>query len=172
MNSDLLIRSSVRTVRLATFANGVFALAVSAGLVASFVMGQRFTDMLLGAQAGADLVAITHGARWTLLLGLALAGAIHVFLDALQRILDTVAAGDPFVETNAARLRTIGWSLLALQLLNVPAGLIGNVYPVLGHAAPYADLSPAGWLAVLMAFVMARVFVVGSGMRADLDGTV
>jgi hypothetical protein len=93
-------------------------------------------------------------------------------LRALGRIIATVSTGDPFIAANAARLRAIGWSLLVLQLLDVPAALIGRAYPVLGAAAPYADLSPAGWLAVLMAFVLARVFTVGSRMRDDLEGTV
>jgi hypothetical protein len=172
MNRTLLVRSSVRVVRLASFANAAFAIAVTVGLAASLLMGDRLTAMLFRVTDGADMLARTHGARWTLLLGLALAAAIHVFLDALGRILATVATGDPFVEANAARLRTIGWSLLALQLLDAPAALIGRAYPVLERAAPYADPSPAGWLAVLLAFVLAHVFAAGSRMRDDLEGTV
>jgi hypothetical protein len=172
VDRSLLLRSSARAVRLAALANLAFGTAVVLGFVLSFAMGVRFTAALLGAEPGADLLERTVGLRWTLLLGFAMAVAIHVLLDALGRLVATVHDGDPFVADNAMRLQRIGWSLLALQLLDAPAALIGRAYPALGNAAPYADLSPAGWLAVLMAFVLARVFAAGSRMRADLAGTV
>ena len=34
------------------------------------------------------------------------------------------------------------------------------------------DSRPAGWLAVIMTFVLARVFAEGTLMREDLEGTV
>jgi hypothetical protein len=172
VDRSLLVRSSARAVRLAAFANQAFGTAVVLGFVLSLAMGPRFTGFLLGAEPAADMAERTAGLRWTLVLGLAMAAAIHVLLSALGRLVATVHEGDPFVADNAVRLQRIGWSLLALQLLDAPAALIGRAYPALGNAAPYADLSPAGWLAVLMAFVLARVFAAGSRMRADLDGTV
>jgi hypothetical protein len=35
-----------------------------------------------------------------------------------------------------------------------------------------AGLSPAGWLAVILTFVLAQVFAEGALMREDLEGTV
>jgi hypothetical protein len=35
-----------------------------------------------------------------------------------------------------------------------------------------AGFSTSGWLAVLLVFVLARVFAVGAGMREELEGTV
>jgi hypothetical protein len=172
VDRSLLVRSSARAVRLAGLANVAFGTAVVLGFVLSFAMGVHFTALLLGAEAGADMLERTVGLRWTLLLGFAMAVAIHVLLEALGRLVATVYEGDPFVADNAVRLQRIGWSLLALQLLDAPAALIGRAYPALGNAAPYADLSPAGWLAGLMAFVLARVFAAGSRMREDLAGTV
>ena len=62
--------------------------------------------------------------------------------------------------------------LLGLQLLDIPAALLDKFCPALGSAAPGATFSPGGWLAVLMAFVLSRVFTAGSSMRDDLEGTV
>jgi hypothetical protein len=167
-----LIHSSAQALRLATFANWAFGAAVIAGMIASIAMGGRFTAMLLGDGAGIDLDARTTGVRCLLLLGLVIAGTIFVILRALGRIIATVQAGDPFIIENAARLRTIGWSLLLIQLLDIPAFLIARNFPALGSAAPDGGVSLAGWLGVLLTFVLARVFVVGARMRDDLEGTV
>ena len=67
---------------------------------------------------------------------------------------------------------SIGWCLLVLQLLEIPAALIGRLYPALGNAAPQGDFSVAGWMAVLMVFVLSRVFDAGTVMRDELEGTV
>jgi hypothetical protein len=42
----------------------------------------------------------------------------------------------------------------------------------MGSAAPNGDISIGGWIAVLMVFVLARVFAAGSAMRDDLEGTI
>ena len=167
-----LVRSSAWAVRLASLANWGFGIAVLAGLTASATLGGRFTTMLLGAVEGADLAESTSGMRWLLLLGVVMAVAIYALVRALGRIIATVSTGDPFIMDNAARLRTIGWSLLFIQLLDIPAALIAHGFPALGSAAPDMGVSPAGWLAVLMSFVLARVFAVGTRMRDDLEGTV
>lgn len=172
MDRGGLVRSSALAVRLASLANWGFGIAVLAGLTASALMGERFTSILLGAGGSVDLGARTSGMRWLMVLGVVMAVAIHMLLRALGRIIATVSTGDPFIADNAARLRTIGWSLLTLQLLDAPAALIAHGFPALGSAAPDGGVSPAGWLAVLMAFVLARVFVVGARMRDDLEGTV
>ncbi len=171
-NQGGLIRSSAQVVRLASFANWAFGAAVVAGLTASVTLGSHFTAMLLGGDSEIALDARTSGMRWVMLLGIVMAVAIFVMLRALGRIIATVSAGDPFVIDNAARLRTIAWSLMFIQLLDIPAAAIARVFPALGSAAPDGGVSPAGWLAVLMTFVLARVFVVGARMRDDLEGTV
>lgn len=70
-------------------------------------------------------------------------------------------------------LRTIARALLALQLISMLVGGIGKAlstpaYPV--HLD--AGFSVSGWLAVLMACVLAHVFAEGARMREDLAGTV
>lgn len=167
-----LIHSSAQLVRLASLTNWAFGAAVLAGLTASVALGGPFTAMLLGDDGGSGLDARTGGMRCLMLLGIVMAVAIFVMLRALGRIMATLSGGDPFIPDNAARLRTIGWSLLFIQLLDLPAWVIARHVPALGAAAPDGGVSPAGWLAVLMSFVLARVFMVGTRMRDDLEGTV
>jgi hypothetical protein len=88
-------------------------------------------------------------------------------------MVDTVRAGDPFVATNAERLRAIAWSLLAVQLLSIVIGTIGKAVSTPAHPVNLnAGFSINGWLAVLLTFVLARVFAEGTSMRDDLDGTI
>jgi len=88
-------------------------------------------------------------------------------------MVETVRAGDPFVASNAERLRAIAWTLLALQLLSIVIGAIGKAVSTPAHPVHLdAGFSINGWLAVLLTFLLARVFAEGTLMRDDLDGTV
>jgi hypothetical protein len=88
-------------------------------------------------------------------------------------MVDTVRVGDPFVGANADRLRAIAWALLALQLIGLVIWMIGEVVSTPAHPVDLdAGLSTNGWLAVLLTFVLARVFAEGTQMRDDLEGTV
>ena len=46
----------------------------------------------------------------------------YLILKRLLAIVDTVREGDPFVAANAARLQTIAWALLALQIVSLVIG--------------------------------------------------
>jgi hypothetical protein len=88
-------------------------------------------------------------------------------------MVETVRAGDPFVAANASRLQAIAWALLALQLLSLVIGAIGNSVSTPAHPVNLdAGFSISGWLAVLLTFLLARVFAEGTLMREDLEGTV
>jgi hypothetical protein len=88
-------------------------------------------------------------------------------------MVETVRAGDPFVAANAYRLNAIAWVLLALQLIGLVIALIGKSVSTPAHPLHLdAGFSPGGWLAVVMTFVLARVFAEGTLMREDLEGTV
>ena len=81
--------------------------------------------------------------------------------------------GDPFVAGNAARLQTTAWALLGLELLHLAVGAIAARGVVAVSAARLDwNFSVTGWLAVLLLFVLARVFDHGTRMRDDLEGTV
>lgn len=103
---------------------------------------------------------------------------IFVALRMLLRIVDTVAAGDPFVPENAVRLTRMAWLMLGVQVIQAP---------ILGLATYIKDFADKGGkqdidvavsldfsalLLVLILFVLARVFRTGAAMRADLEGMV
>ena len=72
-----------------------------------------------------------------------------------------------------SRLQAIAWALLALQLLSVVIGAIAKATSTPAHPIDVdAGFSINGWLAVLLTFLLARVFTEGTRMRDDLEGTV
>jgi hypothetical protein len=96
-----------------------------------------------------------------------------MMLKRLVAMVHTVRAGDPFVADNAYRMNTIAWVLLGLQIIGLIIWLIGKAVSTPAHPLHLnAGFSPAGWLAVVMTFVLARVFASGTLMREDLEGTV
>jgi len=97
----------------------------------------------------------------------------HFVLTRLLAMVATVRAGDPFVAANAHRLQAIAWTLLVLQLLSIVIGAIGKAVSSPAHPVDLdAGFSVNGWLAVLLTFLLARVFAQGTLMRDDLEGTV
>jgi intracellular septation protein A len=74
---------------------------------------------------------------------------------------------------NAMRLRTIAWALLGLELLHIC--VVGIASAVSTKQVPLrinGNFHPIGWLAILLLFVLAEVFVEGTRMREDLEGVV
>ena len=151
-------------------------------------------NLLMGAGILALLVALPHE-RWIMsafdltpspdadrlimalrvvaVLGLAAIPLNHVNLKRLLAIVETVRTGDPFVAANAVRLRAIAWTLLVLQVLSMVIGAIGESVSTPAHPVDLdAGFSINGWLAVLLIFLLARVFAEGTRMRDDLEGTV
>lgn len=168
-----LHRVTVAFLRFLALANLAFGAAALAALVASFPLQARLVARLgekYGAAVDGDSVV------WTLRL-LVIAGLVGVlvlrfFLDALADLLGTVRAGDPFVAANADRLEQMGWALLGVQGLQLLAGVFTAWFVHLGVEAPPWTPSFGGWLGVLLAFVLARVFRRGTEMRDDLAMTV
>ena len=170
--SDRLIKSSRLVVRTALVANRLFFVAVVVGLVVSWIWPAQLTVLLMQPKPGSDLGSVTAGMRWLMLLGLAMAAATEVLLTALTQIIASAGAGDPFIPANGRRLQTIGWALLALQLMDIPGAVLERFFPSLSAGGPSISFAPGGWIAVLMVFVLSRVFAAGSAMRAELEGTV
>ena len=113
------------------------------------------------------------GLRAIALLGLATIPLNYLILKRLLAMVETVRAGDPFVAANAHRLQAIAWTLLTLQLFSLVIGAIARFVSTPAHPLKLdAGFSVNGWLAVLLTFVLARVFAEGAGMREDLEGTV
>jgi len=98
---------------------------------------------------------------------------VNFILKRLFMIVETVSTGNPFVAANAARLQAIAWALLALELAHYAVGAIAA--SISSAAAPLNigwGFSLTRWLAVLLLFVLARVFDEGARMREELEGTV
>jgi hypothetical protein len=120
-----------------------------------------------------ETVRLIMGLRAVASLGLAVVPLHYVVLKRLLAIVETVRAGDPFVAANASRLQAIAWALLVLQLLSLVIGAIGKAVSTPAHPVHLnAGFSINGWLAVLLTFLLARVFAEGALMREDLEGTV
>jgi hypothetical protein len=120
-----------------------------------------------------EATRLVFGLRAIAVLGLAVIPLNYVVLKRLLAIVETVRAGDPFVAANADRLQTIAWALLSLQLLSLVIGAIVKTVSTPAHPLQIsAGFSTNGWLAVLLTFLLARVFAEGTRMREDLEGTV
>jgi len=116
------------------------------------------------------LIIALHAAA---LVGLATIPLNYIILKRLIAIIETVRAGDPFVAANAHRLQAIAWALLALQLLGLVIAAIAKAFSTPARPLDFdAGFSVNGWLAVLLTFVLARVFAEGAQMREELEGTV
>ena len=116
---------------------------------------------------------LVMGLRAIAVVGLAAIPLNYAVLKRLLAIVETVRAGDPFVGANAYRLQAIAWALLALQLLSLVIGAIAKAVSTPAHPLHLdAGFSINGWLAVLLTFLLARVFAQGTLMRDDLEGTV
>jgi hypothetical protein len=120
-----------------------------------------------------DAVQVMWAMRGIAALGIATVPINYVVFKRLLAMVGTVRAGDPFVAANAYRLQAIAWLILALQLISMTIAGIGRVISTEEH--PFhldAGFSANGWLAVVLCFVLARVFAEGTLMREDLEGTV
>ena len=150
--------------------NWIYAAIVLAILIGLFA-DPGWTIAALGfapaAQGGLIL-----GARLIAVLGLA---AVPLNLIVLRRLLamtETVRSGDPFVAENAMRLQTIAWALLGQQVLQQLVAWIAQGLSTETARLNIPGFSTSGWLAVLLLFVLARVFAEGAAMRDDLAGMV
>ena len=120
-----------------------------------------------------DADRLVMGLRVIAVLGVATIPLNYVVLKRLLAIVETVRAGDPFVGANAQRLQTIAWTLFTLQLFSLVIGAIAKAVSSPAHPLHLdAGFSINGWLAVLLTFLLARVFAEGTQMREDLEGTV
>ena len=120
-----------------------------------------------------DAERLIMGLRAVAVLGLAAIPLNYAVLKRLLAIVETVRGGDPFVAANASRLQAIAWVLLALNLLSIVIGAIAKTVSTPAHPLHIdAGFSINGWLAVLLTFLLARVFAEGTVMREDLAGTV
>lgn len=158
-------------VRILIILNWVMGAMIVALLVA--IPNEQWIMAAFRLSPSPDADRLVMGLRAVAMLGLVVVPLNYGILKRLLAMVDTVREGDPFVATNAERLHTIAWSLLALQLLSIAIGAIGKAVSTPAHPVNLdAGFSINGWLAVILTFVLARVFAEGTTMRDDLEGTV
>jgi len=158
-------------LRILVILNWFFGACVLALLLYTFV-NEPWTMRALGVSGYSDAQNVMWGMRAIAALGLAAIPLNYVNLKRLLAMVDSVRAGDPFVATNASRLRAIAWALLALQLLSIVIGMIAKALSTPAHPLNLdAGFSINGWLAVLLTFVLARVFAEGSLMSENVERT-
>jgi DUF2975 family protein len=159
-------------LRLLIKLNWLIGVGILALLIASLVAPQ-FVMTGLGVPPTATNAAFSLGMRLIMVVGIAAVPITHTVLARLLAIVDTVTAGDPFVLENAARLQTIAWAVLALEALHLVVVIVAaSVSTPQTPLDVGSRLSLTRWLAILLLFVLARVFEQGARMRDDLEGTV
>src|SRR5437588_7131642 len=158
-------------LRILIVVNWLFGAAILALLVV--MPNEQWIMSAFRLSASPEAERLVMGLRAIAVIGLAAIPLIYVVLKRLLAMVETVRAGDPFVAANASRLQAIAWVLLALQLLSLVVGAIARAVSTPAHPLHLnAGFSINGWLAVLLTFLLARVFAEGARMREDLEGTV
>lgn len=103
--------------------------------------------------------------------------AMFVFFGKMRTLIESAIKGDPFIPDNARRLNAMAWLLLSSQVLTVIVGELRVIgFSIIDPQSENTlDIRPndlAGFLIVLVLFILARVFRHGAAMREDLEGTV
>jgi hypothetical protein len=110
--------------------------------------------------------------RVWMVLALPMVAAFHILLGRLLAVVETVRSGNPFVAENAVRLKTIAWCVLVTQLLELVFGALAATVNAAGSNLPPWKFSMTGWVAVVLLYVLARVFEEGTHLRDDLEAMI
>jgi uncharacterized membrane protein len=176
VTSWLLKAASVLVVLLAGLLALVFialVLGLGALLFAPDLLKPLDLPMVLH---GVTLVRAVVAGLFAVAGGLISLILILMMIRATTGIVDTAIAGDPFVGENAERLNLIGWLLLGLMAVQFATYLAVAI--VAPHGDPNINISggsepdPIGLMAILLIFVLARIFRHGSDMRDELESMV
>lgn len=163
------LKVSSRVLKFLVIVNLVVGFGIAALLMASLLSGS-WVNTALGV---ADTPRLIAGTRLIMVIGIFGTPLTHLALTRLQAIVETVREGDPFLAVNATRLQLIAWAILGLELLHLGVGIVrGWVSSPAARLDLDWEFSLAPWLAVLLLFVLARVFDQGAQMREELEGTV
>jgi Protein of unknown function (DUF2975) len=159
-------------LRILIVVNWLLGIAILVALLV-FIPNQHWIMAAFKLSPSPDAERLIMGLGAVAALGLVGIPLNYVVLKRLLAIVLTVRAGDPFVAANAHRLQAIAWALLALQILSLVIGAIGRAVSTPAHPLRLdAGFSISGWLAVILTFLLARVFAEATLMREDLEGTV
>src|SRR5213596_2099750 len=169
VSSSAALPIAYGVLRILIVANWMMAAVILALLVV--MPNEQWIMSAFKLSPSPEAARLVMGLRAIAALGLAGIPLNYAVLKRLLAIVETVRAGDPFIAANANRLQAIAWALLALQLLSLVIGSIGKAVSSPAHPVHLnAGFSISGWLAVILTFVLARVFAEATLMREDLQG--
>jgi hypothetical protein len=172
MGQSSVLPAAWVVLRILIVLNWLSGIAIFALLIMTIV-AQPWTFEALGIDEASGIPSQIMGLRAIAALGIVAVLLNNAMLTRLLAMVETVRRGDPFVAANAYRLQAIAWVLLALQIVSLVIAGIGRAISTPEHPLHLdAGVSTSGWLAVVLAFVLARVFAEGTLMREDLEGTV
>lgn len=169
--SSLLVASGrlLRTFLIVNLGMGALILGL---LIASLVAPSPLL-VALGVEPGEVSDRLVIGTRTIMILGLVGVPLGHAVLSRLGAIVATVGQGDPFVPENATRLQAIAWSVLALELLRLAIAGVARFSSADAFSIEFGwTLAVTRWITLIFCFVLAQVFVHGTRLRDELDGTV
>ncbi len=170
-HSTALVATSV-TLRVLIVFNWIFGALIFALLGFSFAV-EEWIWRALGVGAIAGHEGVVAGMRAIMVIGIVGTPLSYVVFSRLLRIVESVRTGQAFTIDNAGRLRTIAWAMLGLELLHICVVAIASA--VSTKEVPLhinSNIHVTAWIAILMLFVLAQVFLEGTRMREDLEGTV
>ncbi|HMH64821.1 MAG TPA: DUF2975 domain-containing protein [Rhizomicrobium sp.] len=160
-------------VAVLTLALGAVVAGLGALLVAPSLL--KLVDIPLVVES-IPLDTILAAALFLVAGGLICTVFVLLAVRATNGIVQTAISGDPFVGDNAERLKRIGWLLLGVMVVQfLSTTIVAWIAPdnnIAGHIDGGSGPSLAGCLAVLLIFVLARIFRHGSEMRDELEGMV
>jgi hypothetical protein len=166
------LRATWATLRMLVVLNWIFGALIFALLAISF-QAEEWTWRGLGVGAVVSHKGVVAGMRAIMVIGILGTPIAYVVFSRLLRMVGSVRRGEPFTTDNAGGLRTIAWALLGLELLHICVVAIASA--VSTKEVPLrisGNFDLTGWLAILLLFVLAQVFLEGTRMREDLEGTV
>lgn len=150
----------------------VLNVVLGLAIIGMLVLTLSREDLWLQQAAGpGDPAALLLWIQVVLVLFIAILPLAHLVFTRLRPIMRSVETASPFTAANAVRLKAIAWAVLAIQILDLGFG-IASVETA--RAGEFIGWSPGltGWLAVLLLFVLARVFERGAAIEDELAGTV
>jgi hypothetical protein len=152
--------------------NWIFG-ALIFGMLAMSFEAAGWTWRALGVRPVTGHEGMVAGMRAIMAIGIAGTPMGYVVFSRLLRIVESVRTGKAFTTDNAGRLRTIAWAMVGLEVLRICVLAIASA--VSTKEMPLhinGNFHITGWLAILMLFVLAQVFLEGTRMREDLEGTI
>jgi hypothetical protein len=170
---DGVLAAATWLLRAVMVVNGLSAVGFPLFVLFTFVFPGVIEARLAHKYGAAfDIAQALWALRAICLLGLIAVAISWVIASRLMAMIATVAQGDPFTAANARRLTTLGWAMLAWQVHDLAVGAMVGWFAHLGVDHFNWTPSFAGWIVVVMMFVLARVFAHGAAMREELEATI